>query len=75
MKTPLLVSTALALVAATSFSPAMAQAPKPSGLASGTLEARDVSDQPGLRDILADFAAGRNVSARVSLLLQIGFFD
>ena len=31
MKTPLLVPTALALVAATSFSPATAQAPKPLG--------------------------------------------
>ena len=75
MKTPLLVPTALALVAATSFSPATAQAPKPSGLASGTLEARDVSDQPGLRKVLADLASSRNVAARVSLPLQIGFFN
>ena len=36
------------------------------GLASGTLKAREVSDQPGLREILADLASGRNVSARVS---------
>jgi hypothetical protein len=28
-----------------------------------------------LREILADLAAGRNVSARVSLPLQIGFFN
>jgi hypothetical protein len=45
------------------------------GFASGTLEARDVSDQPGLRKTLADLASGRNVSARVSLPLQIGFFN
>jgi hypothetical protein len=41
----------------------------------GTLNAREVSKQPGLREILADLAAGRNVSARVSLPLQIGFFN
>jgi hypothetical protein len=45
------------------------------GLASGTLEARDVSDQPGLQKILAGLASGRNVSARVELPLQIGFFN
>ena len=39
------------------------------GFTSGTLKAREVSDQPGLREILADLAAGRNVSARVSLPL------
>jgi hypothetical protein len=32
------------------------------GLMSGTLKARDVSDQSGLREILADLASGRNVS-------------
>jgi hypothetical protein len=41
----------------------------------GTLNAREVSKQPGLREILADLAADRNVSARVSLPLQIGFFN
>jgi hypothetical protein len=45
------------------------------GFMSGTLEARDVSDQSGLREVLADLASGRNVSARVSLPLQIGFFN
>ena len=45
------------------------------GFAAGTLNAREVSNQSGLREILADLAAGRNVSARVSLLLQIWFFD
>jgi hypothetical protein len=45
------------------------------GLMSGTLKARDISDQSGLREILADLASGRNVSARVSLPLQIGFFN
>ena len=37
------------------------------GFVSGTLKAREVSDQAGLREILADLASGRNVSARVSL--------
>jgi hypothetical protein len=45
------------------------------GFVSGTLKAREVSDQAGLREILADLASGRNVSARVSLPLQIGFFN
>jgi hypothetical protein len=45
------------------------------GFTTGTLKAQEVSKQPGLPEILADLAAGRNVSARVSLLLQIGFFD
>jgi hypothetical protein len=45
------------------------------GLVSGTLKARDVSDQSGLREIFADLASGRDVSARVSLPLQIGFFN
>jgi hypothetical protein len=45
------------------------------GFTAGTLKAREISNQPGLRDILADLAAGRNVSARVSLPLQIGFFQ
>ena len=45
------------------------------GFTAGTLKAREVSDQSGLRDILADLAAGRNVSARVSLPLTIGFFN
>src|SRR5271169_84127 len=45
------------------------------GFTAGTLKAREVSNQPGLREILTDLAAGRNVSARVSLPLQIGFFN
>jgi hypothetical protein len=39
------------------------------GFAAGTPNAREVSKQPGLREILAALAAGRNVSARVSLPL------
>ena len=39
------------------------------GFAAGTLNAREVSKQPGLREILAALAAGRNVSARNSLPL------
>jgi hypothetical protein len=65
MKTLLLTTAALALLAAANLSPAMAQAPKP--------EAQE--DQSGLREILADLATGRNVSARVGLPLQIGFFN
>ena len=45
------------------------------GFSVGTLKAREVSNQPGLRYTLADLAAGRNVSARVSLPLTIGFFN
>ena len=45
------------------------------GFTAETLKAQEVSDQPGLRKVLADFAAGRNVSARVSLPLTIGFFN
>src|SRR5260370_26027256 len=45
------------------------------GLVSGTLKARAVSAQAGLREILADLASGRNVSARGSLPLQIGLFN
>jgi Na+/H+-dicarboxylate symporter len=45
------------------------------GFTAGTLKAQEVSNQPGLRDILTDLAAGRNVSARVSLPLTIGFFN
>ena len=45
------------------------------GFTAGTLKASEVSNQSGLREILADLAAGRNVSARVSLPLQIGFFN
>ena len=45
------------------------------GFTSGTLKAQEVSDQPVLRKVLADLASGRNVSARVSLPLQIGFFN
>ena len=45
------------------------------GFTAGTLKAQEVSKQPGLREILADLAARRNVSARVSLPLQIGFFN
>jgi hypothetical protein len=45
------------------------------GFTAGTLKAQEVSDQPGLRKVLADLASGRNVSARVSLPLQIGFFN
>jgi hypothetical protein len=36
------------------------------GFAAGTLNAREVSKQPRLREILVSLAAGRNVSARVS---------
>ena len=39
------------------------------GFAAGTLNAREVSKQPGLREILVALAAGCNVSARVSLPL------
>jgi hypothetical protein len=39
------------------------------GFAGGTLNAREVSKQPGLREILVDLAADRNVSARTSLPL------
>ena len=35
----------------------------------------EVANGPGLQKLLADLAAGRQVSARVSLPLQIGFFD
>lgn len=35
----------------------------------------EVANNPGLRILLADLAAGRKASARVSLPLQIGFFD
>src|SRR5260370_12162559 len=45
------------------------------GFTAGTLKAREVSHQPGLREILTNLAAGRNVSARVSLPLTIGFFN
>lgn len=38
-------------------------------------EGAEVANDPGLRKLLADLAAGRQVSARVSLPLQIGFFD
>ena len=41
MKTLLSVTTALALVGAVSLQPAMAQASKPSGLASGTLKTQE----------------------------------
>jgi hypothetical protein len=75
MKTLLPITTALTLAGAVNLSPAMAQAPNPPGSASATLGAQEGSDQSGLRDILAGLASGRNVSARVSLLLQIGFFD
>jgi hypothetical protein len=75
MKTLLPVTTALALVAAVNLSPAMAQGSKPSGFASGTLKAQEGSGQSGLWDILADLASGRKVSARVSLPLQVGFFN
>ena len=66
MQTLLLATTALALVGAVNLSSAAAQPPNPSGSASGTLGAQEGSDQSGLRDILADLASGRNVSARVS---------
>jgi hypothetical protein len=69
MKTLLPVTTALALVGAVNLSSAAAQPPNPSGSASGTLGAQEGSDQSGLREILAALAAGRNVSARVSLPL------
>jgi hypothetical protein len=39
------------------------------GFAAGTANAREVSKQPGLREILAALATGGNVSARVSLPL------
>jgi len=45
------------------------------GFASGTLKPREVSKQPGSQKILADLAAGRDVSSRVTLPLQIGFFN
>jgi hypothetical protein len=60
-------------------SPAMTFAPRAMGLAcaaiaafgfaAGTPNAREVSKQPGSREILLDLAAGRNVSARISLPL------
>src|SRR5260370_3057466 len=73
MKT-LLPVTAVALVGAVNFSPALAQG-TPSGCAPGTQKAQEVPDQSGLREILAALAAGRNVSARGGLPLQIGFFN
>lgn len=75
MKTLLPVATALALVAAVNPSSAIAQGAKPSGFRSGTQNAQEVADQSRLRDILADLASGRSVSARVGLPLQIGFFN
>jgi hypothetical protein len=36
------------------------------GFASGTLNARKVSKQPEMREILVDLAGGRNASARIS---------
>src|SRR5271169_591639 len=45
------------------------------GFTAGTLKAQEVSNQPGSRKVLADLASGRNVSARVRLPLQIGFFN
>src|SRR5260370_35256872 len=73
MKT-LLPVTAVALVGAVNFSPALAQG-TPSGFAPGTQKAQEVPDQSGLREILAALAAGRNVSARVGLPFQLGFFN
>jgi hypothetical protein len=75
MKTLLPAAAALALVAAVNPLSATAQGAKVSGFGSGTQNARAVADQSGLRDILADLASGRGVSARVSLPLQIGFFN
>src|ERR1700746_957881 len=75
MKTLLPVATALALVAAVNPSSAIAQRAKVSGFVSGTQNTQEVADQSGLRDILGDLASGRNVSARVSLPLQLGFFN
>jgi hypothetical protein len=75
MKTLLLVVTALALVAAVNPSSAIAQRAKVSGFGYGTQNAQEVADQSGLRDILADLASGRSLSARVSLPLQTGFFN
>jgi hypothetical protein len=49
MQTLLPATTALALVAAANLSPATAQAPKPSGFASGTLKTQEVSNQSGAR--------------------------
>ena len=62
-------------MAAVNPSSAIARGSKPSGFASGTPKAQEISVQPGLRDILADLASGRSVSARVGLPLQIGFFN
>ncbi len=70
MKTLLPVATALALVGAVNPSSAIAQGAKPSRFASGAQNTQEVADQSGLRDILADLASGRSVSARVSLPLH-----
>jgi hypothetical protein len=45
------------------------------GPARAQTAAAEVANDPGLQKLLADLAAGRQVSARVSLPLQIGFFD
>ena len=45
------------------------------GPARAQTAAAEVPNDPGLQKLLADLAAGRQVSARVSLPLQIGFFD
>jgi hypothetical protein len=45
------------------------------GPARAQTAAAEVANPPGLQKLLADLAAGRQVSARVSLPLQIGFFD
>jgi hypothetical protein len=42
------------------------------GIAYGALQAQD---REGLDSILAEIAAGRKVSPRVSLPLQVGFFN
>lgn len=74
MKTLLPVATALALVAVNPSS-AIAQGATPSSSGSGAQNTQKAADQSGLRDVLADLAAGRSVSARASLPLQIGFFN
>jgi hypothetical protein len=45
------------------------------GVPSHASQADDASDQAVLQKLLAGLAAGRQLSARVSLPLQIGFFD
>src|SRR5271154_6945972 len=43
------------------------------GFSAGTLKAREVSNQPGLREILADLAAGRNAAQQIAVGFNANF--